>query len=222
MKPALLALVVAAAAAFAGPAASALVDPRAGGFEVALGEWSVAPEARAIRPGPVTFVVRNQGKLVHAFRIRSAGESGGDRFEVRTDELRPGQTARVSVRLAAGAYELECPVEDRHGDHEERGMDTRLTVSANAPLVRPGRASGPGVAIQGFAFRPAALRVTPGTTVRWTNRDDAPHTVTEPNGSFTSKTLRRGGTYARRFPRPGTFAYLCAIHPQMRGRVIVR
>jgi hypothetical protein len=54
--------------AFAAPAGS--VDPRVGGVTIALGEWSVVPEAPAIRPGRVTFVVTNRGKVVHAFRIK--------------------------------------------------------------------------------------------------------------------------------------------------------
>ena len=37
------------------------VDPRAGGLEIALGEWALTPEALVIRPGRVTFVIRNRG-----------------------------------------------------------------------------------------------------------------------------------------------------------------
>src|SRR5918992_496235 len=83
----------ASAAAAPAPAAGAgLVDPRAGGLAVGLGEWSVAPEANAIRPGTVTFVVKNSGKVVHGLRVKEESDrSGGDRFKERTLELRPGQ-----------------------------------------------------------------------------------------------------------------------------------
>jgi plastocyanin len=205
----------------AAPAPAALVDPRAGGLSVGLGEWSVAPEVNAIRPGRVTFVVRNGGKVVHGLRIKEDSDrSGGDRFEERSIELRPGRTTRFTVTLPAGVYSIECFVEG----HDDLGMERRFEVRANAPLVRPprrGTAGSPRADIAGFAFKPATIRVKVGTTVRWTNRDQAPHTVTASSGDFTSKQLGRGGVYARRFGRAGTFAYLCALHPQMKGRVVV-
>lgn len=200
------------------PAALSATDPRAGGFQVALGEWSVTLEAKAIRPGPVTFVVTNRGKVVHGFELdtRGAGHDGDDE-DVETRTLRPGETARVTVDLTAGSFEFECFV----GDHDDLGMRGILSVRADAPLLAPPAASTNSVAIRGFAFRPAVLRVKPGTTVRWRNSDPAPHTVTANSRAFDSKTMTQGEPYARRFPRPGTYAYLCALHPQMTGRVVV-
>jgi plastocyanin len=224
----LAAAAISAAVADARPAAPAaaaapfaLVDPRAGGLAVGLGEWSVAPEANAIRPGRVTFVVRNGGKLVHGLRIKEESDrSGGDRFEERTIELKPGQTTRFAVTLAPGVYSIECFVEG----HDDLGMERSFEVRADAPLARatPRRAgAAPRADIAGFAFKPGTIRVKVGTTVRWTNRDDAPHTVTASRGGFTSKQLGKGGVYARRFGRAGAFAYLCALHPNMKGRVVV-
>ena len=219
-----LSLFAVVAAAFAVPAGSrpaAGIDPRAGGFRIALGEWSVSPEARAIRPGRVTIVVTNRGRLVHAFRIRSVG-SGKNRFEARTRNLRPGQTARLVVDLPAGVYDIECPVDDGGVDHEARGMHARLDVRANAPLLRPASRAGNRVQIASFAYKPATLTVKRGTTVRWANSDAAPHTVTASSGAFSSPMLRKGGVYTLRFARAGRFAYVCALHPQMKGTVVVR
>jgi plastocyanin len=204
------------------PASGAgLVDPRAGGLTVGLGEWSVAPEANAIRPGTVTFVVKNSGKVEHGLRIKEESDrSGGDRFKERTIELAPGQTTRFTVTLAPGVYSIECFVEG----HDDLGMERRFEVRANAPLVRPpsaGPAGAPRADIAGFAFKPGTISVKVGTTVRWTNRDEAPHTVTASSGGFTSKQLGKGGVYTRRFASAGTFAYLCALHPNMKGRVVV-
>jgi plastocyanin len=204
--------------------AAAPVDPRTGGLEVALGEWTLVPEARAIRPGRVTLVVRNRGRFRHALRIRSSGDGGGgERLEVRSPIVPPGGTVRLTVDLPAGTYDFECPVEDGHGDHEARGMRAVVQVRANAPLVRPKPAAKPNaVAIRAFAFRPATITVRRGRTVRWTNQDAAPHTVSAASGAFTSQTLRKGQTYARTFRSAGRFAYLCAIHPQMKAAVVVR
>lgn len=200
------------------------IDPRSGGLEIALGEWTLVPEATAIRPGTVTFVVSNRGKLVHGLRLRAAGESGkgGSRFERRTRELRPGETARLTVDLAAGAYELECFVEDARGDHGDLGMRALLSVDANAAFSSPPKPKPNTVAIRRFAFAPAVLRVERGASVTWTNLDAAPHTVSARSGAFSSRELRKGGVFRRTFPRAGSYPYLCALHPQMKGTVVVR
>jgi hypothetical protein len=53
------------------------VDPREDGLEIAMGEWALTPEAEAVRPGPVTLVIRNRGTVVHGFEIKA--ESGAGR-----------------------------------------------------------------------------------------------------------------------------------------------
>jgi plastocyanin len=75
--------------------------------------------------------------------------------------------------------------------------------------------------IQNFAFSPNPITIAPGGTVTWTNRDGAPHTVTADDGSWGSSTLRQGGTYSRVFTSPGSYTYHCAIHPFMKGTVVV-
>jgi plastocyanin len=75
--------------------------------------------------------------------------------------------------------------------------------------------------IANFAFSPANLTVPKGTTVTWTNKDSAPHTVTDDGGAFSSATLGDGDTFSLRFTSAGTFAYHCAVHPSMTGVVAV-
>ncbi|MBI4260935.1 MAG: cupredoxin family copper-binding protein [Actinobacteria bacterium] len=100
-----------------------------------------------------------------------------------------------------------------------------LDVRPDAPLleetVSGGPATRPAVAIEGFAFSPKELAIEVGTEVRWTNADPTEHTVTAEDGSFGSGPLGAGETYATTFDAVGTFAYLCAIHPQMRGTIEV-
>ncbi len=101
----LLALALAALAAGAAP-----VDPRSDGFTIGMGEWSVSPETPPVRPGSITFVIRNSGKFPHGFRIKQDDVSGGDRFEARSRTLQPGETTRLTVNLPAGVYSIECYV----------------------------------------------------------------------------------------------------------------
>lgn len=193
------------------------VDPRSGGFEVALGEWALVPEARAIRPGRVTFVIRNRGKVTHGFEIeRRENDDDRDEEKYETEDLRPGQMTTLTLDLAPGIYEIECSV----GDHDDMGMRGLLEVRADAPLVAPKpKSTRSTVEIVGFAFKPATLRTTVGTTVTWRNADAAPHTATAKQ--FSSPELRKGASYRRKFTQAGTHAYICALHPGMRGKVIV-
>ncbi|AKJ15038.1 amidase [Streptomyces incarnatus] len=79
------------------------------------------------------------------------------------------------------------------------------------------------VAIKNFAFSPATLRVKAGTTVTWTNQDTDAHTVTStgPGGPLHSPALATHGTYTHTFTKPGSYAYVCTIHPFMTGTVEV-
>ena len=79
------------------------------------------------------------------------------------------------------------------------------------------------VAIKNFAFDPAVITVKAGTTVTWTNSDQDPHTVTSDGkaGPLNSKPLNQGDTYQYTFTVPGTFSYLCTIHPFMTATVTV-
>lgn len=77
------------------------------------------------------------------------------------------------------------------------------------------------VNIQNFAFDPQELTIALGDTVHWVNMDTAPHTATDGNGEFDSGTLNNGDSYDHVFMTPGTFSYVCSIHPNMNGAVTV-
>ena len=197
------------------------IDPRAGGFELALGEWAISPEAKAIRPGLVTFVVSNRGKFRHGLELeirRVDDDRDDDRGDddAKSMKLYPGQSTRMTLDLAPGVYELECFI----SHHDELGMRGLLEVREDAPLLKPPmKPAGTTVAISGFAFKPATLKTTVGKTVTWRNADAAPHTATA--SQFSSPQLAKGGSYKRRFTRAGTYTYLCALHPGMKGKIVV-
>jgi plastocyanin len=93
---------------------------------------------------------------------------------------------------------------------------------ASASVTAPAApVSGTQVNIDGFAFVPATLTVSTGTTVTWTNRDEEPHTVAASDGSFHSPGMGTGATYTHTFGTAGTFDYVCSIHPMMHGTVVV-
>jgi plastocyanin len=78
------------------------------------------------------------------------------------------------------------------------------------------------VKIDNFSFGPAELTVSAGTTVKWTNRDDIPHTVVSTDGVFKSRALDTDDSFSYKFEKPGTYAYFCSLHPKMTGKVTVK
>jgi plastocyanin len=102
------------------------------------------------------------------------------------------------------------------------GMNSTAGMPAPAGGNPPAVPAGPDVVgINGFAFVPATLTVTAGSTVTWTNSDEDPHTVVDGGGAFRSQVLGSGGAYSFTFPAAGTFDYVCSIHPFMHGTVVV-
>jgi plastocyanin len=83
-------------------------------------------------------------------------------------------------------------------------------------------ASAPAsVAIADFAFAPQALTVPMGTTVTWMNNDPFDHSIVAGDESFTSNPLANRTTFQFTFDTPGQYAYVCGIHPEMSGTVVV-
>jgi plastocyanin len=81
--------------------------------------------------------------------------------------------------------------------------------------------SANAVDITNFAFAPSAVTIPAGSTLTWTNHDEEPHTVAAGDGSFHSPGMGAGATYSFLFANPGTFDYVCSIHPFMHGTVVV-
>ena len=202
------------------------VDPREHGLDLGFGEFAITLEADEIRPGPVTFVIRNGGALVHGFEIEGEDDGDGDNSGPGNGELKlegpefgPGDVVRIRAVLPAGVYELECFV----ADHDDRGMRATLVVRPGAPLTReePTGADPDAVQIADFAFSPGDLEIAAGTELTWTNEDPTPHTVTAADGAFNSGTMDPGAEFAFRFDEPGTYRYACSIHPAMLASVRV-
>jgi plastocyanin len=98
---------------------------------------------------------------------------------------------------------------------------TTLAASAIiALLAAPAGAADVKVGIDNFTFNPKVVTVKAGTTVTWTNNDDIPHTVADPQ-KFRSKALDTGDTYSFTFTTPGSYDYFCSLHPHMTGRIVV-
>jgi len=78
------------------------------------------------------------------------------------------------------------------------------------------------VKIDNFSFSPATITVPVGTTVRWTNHDDIPHTVVSDDKAFKSKVLDTDEQFTYTFTKPGTYSYFCSVHPKMTAKIVVQ
>jgi len=73
-----------------------------------------------------------------------------------------------------------------------------------------------------YKFVPAAIVVTVGQTVSWTNHDNFTHSVQFDGEAAPGAVMKPGETASHTFSQPGTYHYICNFHPQdMRGTVLV-
>lgn len=142
-----------------------------------------------------------------------------------------------SVPAAPAAQPSTAPAAAPSGDGAAAVEQTKAPAPAPAAPVavaakktdpakprKPGRvraAAAGSVTIQNFAFHPGTVNVSAGDTVTWINRDNTPHTATASGGSFNTGTLKAGQSASHTFSKAGRFAYICAIHPNMLGTVVV-
>jgi plastocyanin len=79
--------------------------------------------------------------------------------------------------------------------------------------------AGVTVVISNFAFNPGSVTISAGQTVTWRNDDGVPHDAT--GSDWTSGSISRGESYTKRFDTPGTFTYVCKVHPAMKSATVI-
>jgi plastocyanin len=100
------------------------------------------------------------------------------------------------------------------------------TGTTTAPAQTPASSSsGSGKSItvhmKDFAFAPARVDAKVGETVKWINDDDAPHNATAATGDLKTKTFSKGGSDSYTLDEVGTIKYICTVHPNMHGTIVV-
>lgn len=96
----------------------------AGAVTVVLNEWRVrlARDTIEAADGPTIFRVRNNGTYPHMLEVEGQGE------EWATDTIPPGDWVTLEAELQPGTYEVYCPIEGEHGNHQRLGMTDELVV----------------------------------------------------------------------------------------------
>ena len=150
-------------------------------------------------------------------RHRMRSQSGPAEFD--SHNLEPGQSYSMKL-TATGTYRYL----DEREDDDTRYHGTIVVGGTGGSASTPksgSAATSASVSMAGRSFSPSTVTIEAGESVTFRNDDDREHTVTATDGSFNSGTLPEGGSWKRSFKGAGTFSYLCAIHPEMTGKVVV-
>lgn len=113
--------------------------------------------------------------------------------------------------MASGVFDMDEMHRQMHGVGE-RGPQTPVVSDAAAVTIE----------IRDYDFFPRDLTVEAGTEVTWINRDSVPHDATDGAGSWSTGMLNKGESARLTFDTPGTYQYLCTIHPDMVGTLVVQ
>ena len=151
------------------------------------------------------------------------------RFSPRATRKSRRRPWRAAALTAAGAVTLAGCGAGASGAATAPSTRPPTTTAPSAPAPAPGGTTGAAAApattadvgIVNFKFTPAAMTVKVGTTVVWTNKDAIAHTVNFTAEGINSPVLNQNDQFRHTFTTPGTFDYICSIHPFMHGSVTV-
>lgn len=140
-------------------------------------------------------------------------------------------SAALALAACSGAGSSDPPTAASPGSTEPApsaaiASPTPTTASPAASPTGSPATTGSAISISNFEFQPATLTVPVGTTVSWTNDEDALHTATsgtpdDRTGLFDSGEIDTGVSFEVTFDEAGTFPFFCDRHEFMRGEITV-
>lgn len=101
----------------------------------------------------------------------------------------------------------------------ERAPRRRATVPA--ATATEGEQADNVIHIKDFEFVPVRLKVPVGTQVVWINDDGTNHIIGDSELGWRVGILPPGGSGSFQFDNPGEHTYVCSIHANMRGTLVV-
>ncbi len=137
--------------------------------------------------------------------------------------IHPAMTGSITVTGGGGSTPTAQATSTTQATQQPPTATAQIT---GQPTAQPTNTPAPqtqNVSILNLAFTPREITIRQGDTVRWTNNDPYAHTVTSA-GNFDSGSLAQGQTFQFTFNTPGTYDYICSIHPPQympAGRIIV-
>jgi uncharacterized cupredoxin-like copper-binding protein len=96
-------------------------------------DFHIALSQSTFKPGKYTFVAQNKGQTTHALMISGPGVKMS-----MTKDISPGQSAKLTVTLKKGAYDIDCPIPG----HKALGMNVNINVGGGAATTSKKTTSG--------------------------------------------------------------------------------
>jgi plastocyanin len=141
-------------------------------------------------------------------------------MKLRTASIAFLTAALVAAGCSSDAEPAAAPVTEPATEAVTTEAPATEAPATEAPATEA-PVDGPTIQIEGFAFS-ALDPVAPGTEIVVANLDGAQHTLTADDGSFNTGGLDGGSTITITAPDvPGTYTFVCNIHPSMIGSLTV-
>ncbi|HMK33289.1 MAG TPA: plastocyanin/azurin family copper-binding protein, partial [Nitrosopumilaceae archaeon] len=162
---------------------------------------------------------KNNDSVVHT--VTSAAD-GGATFD--SGVISKGGTYRLDTsKLNGTEYDYLCTV------HPFMTGKITITEPQKPIIVNVTIPTGASTQKEGQKYYdPAELSVKIGTTIVWTNKDSASHTITSGKPSddkfgtvFDSGLIKTDSTFQYKFNSAAEVDYFCQVHPWMTGKITV-
>ncbi len=85
---------------------------------ISLKDFKLDPDSLKVKAGTVTFVLKNEGRYTHDFRVEGQG------VDEKAPKVGRGREREWQITLEPGSYQISCPI----SNHADRGMTGTLEV----------------------------------------------------------------------------------------------
>jgi plastocyanin len=214
---------------YATPAAIAAVrkgQPIPAGTVLTLVQWSVEQDAngnpikdangRFIKKDIIAHTVMEKQKGWGADYPADWPRNGEWEYAVFTADGRPNEKANANNKAC-----FTCHLPHAKQDFVISLAKLNATFPSQAKASTTAKGVKTDVNIVSFAFSPATISAAAGKPVSFLNTDDTPHQITVANGPRTEVFLR-GQKASLTIDKAGDYAYICGLHPSMKGVIQVK
>lgn len=189
-------------------------DDSAGESPTATGESAAAVNTATTAPSTATSAATDEED-----ETSTATEAEATEAESTQSEPSETESQEASGGDYGGAYGAAPPASTT----ETEAATSAVTASESSATEPSDSAEKVTVTIHDFKFDPPMVEIAPGTTVVFVNQG-VDHTATSVDDppAFDSDILKKGDSFEFTFNDPGTFDYICLIHPKMKGTIVVK